>query len=60
PPTTSSVLPLDTPLKSTSSSQQANEQIYDDIDERMFQEINGCVYKDTTGLYGKYFKEKGW
>lgn len=60
PPTVFSKVPLDTPLKSTSSSQHADEQTHDDIDERILQEINGCVYRDTGGFYGKYFEEKEW
>ncbi|KAF1997507.1 hypothetical protein P154DRAFT_524707 [Amniculicola lignicola CBS 123094] len=60
PPILSSALLLDTPLKSTSSSQRANEQTHDDIDERILQEINGCVYKDTGGFYEKYFEGKEW
>ena len=52
-------LPLGTPFKSTSS-QRANEQTYDDIDLRILQEINGCVYKDTEGFYKNYFEGKEW
>jgi hypothetical protein len=51
---------LDTPLKSTSSSQQGNEQFHDDIDPRILEEVNGCVYNDTKGFYEKYFKGKSW
>ncbi|KAF2453067.1 hypothetical protein BDY21DRAFT_388293 [Lineolata rhizophorae] len=47
PPTVFSKLPLDTPVKSNSSSQCADEQTHNDIDERILQEINGCVYRDT-------------
>jgi hypothetical protein len=39
----------DTPLKSALSSQQGSEQTHDEIDLRILQEINGCVYKDTKG-----------
>ncbi|KAF2787657.1 hypothetical protein K505DRAFT_379435 [Melanomma pulvis-pyrius CBS 109.77] len=60
PPSLPSALSLDTPLKSTSSSQRANEQTHDDMDERILQEINGCVYKDTGGFYEKYFEGKEW
>ena len=60
PPTAFDEHPLDTPLKSTSSSQRANEQTHNDIDERILQEINGCVYNDTGGLYQKYFEGKSW
>jgi hypothetical protein len=60
PPTIFNKLVLDTPFRSTSSSQQANEQAHDDIDERILQEINGCVYTDTEGFYKKYFEGKEW
>ncbi|RYO80972.1 hypothetical protein DL766_006525 [Monosporascus sp. MC13-8B] len=60
PPTLVDQLPLDTPLKSTSSSQRANEQTHDDIDERILQEVNKCVYRDTGGFYKKYFEGKQW
>jgi hypothetical protein len=56
PPTISNKAALDTPLKSTSSSQQGNEQTHDEIDPRILQKINGCIYKDTKGFYEKYFE----
>lgn len=48
------------PLKSNSSSQQDSEQTHNDMDERILQEINGRLYKDTGGFYEKYFEGKGW
>ncbi|KAF2452319.1 hypothetical protein BDY21DRAFT_417793 [Lineolata rhizophorae] len=60
PPTVFGKLSLDTPFKSTSSSQRANEQTHEDIDERIFQEINGCVFQDTGGFNAKYFEGKQW
>ncbi|KAH8745703.1 hypothetical protein F5883DRAFT_609618 [Diaporthe sp. PMI_573] len=33
---------------------------HDDIDLRILQEINGCVYKDTEGFYKNYFEGKEW
>ena len=59
PPTLFDLRPFDTPFKSTSS-QRANEQVHDEIDERIMQEINDCVYTDTKGLYKKYFEGKEW
>ncbi|KAH0562856.1 hypothetical protein GP486_002529 [Trichoglossum hirsutum] len=50
----------DTPLKSTSGSQQGSEQIHKKLDERILQEISGCVYNDTKGFYEKYFEGKSW
>ncbi|KAJ8113967.1 hypothetical protein ONZ43_g5016 [Nemania bipapillata] len=60
PPTVYNEPPIDTPFKSTSSSQRADEPTHDDLDERILQEINGCVYKDTEGFYEKYFEGKPW
>lgn len=39
------------------SFQRANEQAQDDVDERILQEIYGCVYMDTEG-YKKYLEGK--
>lgn len=60
PPTAFNKFLHDTPLKSTSSSQQGSEQTHDEIDPRILQEINGCIYKDTKGFYEKYFEGKSW
>jgi len=60
PPIIFNKLVLDTPFKSTSSSQRANEQAHDDLDERILQGINGCVYTDTESFYEKNFEDKDW
>ena len=60
PPTVFNKAPHDTPLKSTSSSQQGSEQTHDEIDPRILQEINGCVYQNTKGFYEKYFEGRSW
>ena len=60
PPTVFNRVILDTPLKSTSSSQHGKEQIHKKLDERILQEVNGCVYNDTKGFYKKYFEGKSW
>lgn len=60
PPTIVNKAPLNTPLKSTSSSQQGSEQTHDEINPRILQEINGCFYKDTKGFYEKYFEGRSW
>lgn len=53
-------LSFETPLRATSSSQQGSEQTHDEIDSRILQEINGCVYTDTKGFYEKYFEDTPW
>jgi hypothetical protein len=59
-PTIFNKFALDTPLKSTSSSQQGSEQTHDEIDPRILQEIDGCVYRNTRGFYEKYFEGRSW
>jgi hypothetical protein len=51
---------FETPLKSTSSSQQGDEQIHDEIDPRILQENNGWVYQNTRGFYEKYLEGRTW
>src|SRR4051812_27935901 len=60
PPTVFHKAAFDTPLKSTTSSLQGSEQIHDVLDQCLVQEIDGCVYEDTKGFYGKYFEGKTW
>lgn len=48
---------FDTPVKSTSASQQGSEQTHEEVD---LQEINGCVFRGTKGFYEKYFEGKSW
>jgi Fungal protein kinase len=60
PPTVCNEIFQDTPLRSTSSSQQGSEQTHDEIDDRILQEIDGCVYSNTRGFYKKYFEERSW
>ena len=60
PPTIFNKATFDTPLKSTSSSHQGSEQTHDEIDPRILQEINGCVYQNTRGFYEKYFEGRSW
>jgi hypothetical protein len=59
PPTILNKAIFDTPLKSTSS-QQGSEQTHDEIDPRILQEINGCVYQNTRGFYEKYYEQRSW
>jgi hypothetical protein len=60
PPTVFNSSVFDTPLKSTSGSQQGSEQVHNDVDDRILQEVNGCVYNDIKGFYEKYFEGKSW
>ena len=60
PPITSNKVSFDTPFKVNTSSQQGSSQIHDDLDPRIAQEINGCIYKNTEGFYEKYFEGKPW
>ncbi|KAL9122920.1 MAG: hypothetical protein Q9187_000532 [Circinaria calcarea] len=59
-PTVFDKLLADTPLRSTSSSQQSHEQTHKEIDRRILQEIDGCFYKNTKGFYERYFEGKEW
>lgn len=59
PRLTSPTLVQDTPVKSNSASQQGSEQLHGDIDRRIIQEIDGCMYTDTKG-FEKYFENKSW
>jgi hypothetical protein len=39
-----------------SSHNKDNEQTYDEIDLRIFQKINDCIYNNTKDFYKKYFE----
>jgi hypothetical protein len=60
PRTVSCSSTFDTPVKITTSSQRSSEQKHSDIDSRILEEVNGCVYHDTGGFYEKYFEGKSW
>jgi hypothetical protein len=49
-----------TPITNTSASQQGAEQTKRQVDARVFEEIQGCTYRDVQGFYKKYFEGKGW
>ncbi len=49
---------IDTPGKSSSASQQGDEQTHDTLDPIISGDINGCTFKNTEGFYEKYFPEK--
>ncbi|MCJ1348909.1 hypothetical protein MMC31_007142, partial [Peltigera leucophlebia] len=50
-PMNSFKLEPDTPLKSTTSSQQGSEQTHAEIDPRILQEVDLCLYENTKGFY---------
>ncbi|KAL9018480.1 MAG: hypothetical protein Q9185_004220 [Variospora sp. 1 TL-2023] len=60
PPTTAPVFFDDTPVTIASSSLQGSEQIRMNIESAMFLEIKGCTYRNVTGFFEKYFKERPW
>lgn len=51
---------LDTPIKSTSSSQKGSEQTRELVNPRIFEEIRGCTYRGVEGFFVKYFECKDW
>ncbi len=59
-PTNSFKLESNTPLKSTTSSQQGSEQTHAEIDYRILQEVDLCLYENTKGFYEKYFEGRPW
>lgn len=59
-PINSFKLESDTPLKSTTSSQQGSEQTHAEIDYRILQEVDLCLYENTEGFYEKYYEGRPW
>ncbi|EDN94548.1 hypothetical protein SS1G_10422 [Sclerotinia sclerotiorum 1980 UF-70] len=51
---------FDTSLRSSSASQRGVEQTYDEVDQRILEELTGRVYYDIGGFYEQYFKGKSW
>ncbi|KAG9242164.1 hypothetical protein BJ878DRAFT_536067 [Calycina marina] len=60
PPTAFEEAVFDTPLRSSSASQRWIEQIHDEVDQRILEELTGCVYYDVGGFYERYFERKPW
>ncbi|KAL8938554.1 MAG: hypothetical protein Q9216_003822 [Gyalolechia sp. 2 TL-2023] len=50
----------DTPVKISSASQQASEQTRRLVENRIFDEIKDCTFKDVEGFIPKYFEGKPW
>lgn len=51
---------FDTPLRSSSASQRGLEQTYDEVDQRILEELTGRVYYDVRGFFERHFEEKTW
>ncbi len=51
---------LDTPLRSSSASQMGDEQIHEELDQRIIEELVGRVFYNVGGFIERYFKEKDW
>ncbi|KAI9808753.1 MAG: hypothetical protein M1825_003905 [Sarcosagium campestre] len=51
---------LQTPVKPDSSSQDGSEQTHELVDQRIAEELYGCVYDNVEGFYDRYFEKKSW
>ncbi|KAL8747174.1 MAG: hypothetical protein Q9190_000914 [Brigantiaea leucoxantha] len=60
PPTSIPPTFTDTPVKTSSSSQQGSEQTKALVEERIFQEIEKCTYQDVGNFFFKYFENTSW
>ncbi|CZR65577.1 uncharacterized protein PAC_15477 [Phialocephala subalpina] len=60
PPTALDKAVFDTPLRSSSASQQGIEQTHDEVDQRIREELTGRVFDNVGGFFERYFKEKAW
>lgn len=60
PPTSISVSFEDTPITSSSASQQGGEQTRKLVEARIFEEIRECTYRNVGRFYTKYFDGKDW
>ncbi|KAH8598594.1 hypothetical protein B0O99DRAFT_700179 [Bisporella sp. PMI_857] len=60
PPTPFEKAVFDTPLRSSAASQRGIEQIHNEVDQRILEELTGCVYYDVGGFYERYFEGKPW
>jgi hypothetical protein len=49
-----------TPVTHSSASQQGAEQTRRLVETRIFEEIQGCTYRDVQGFFEKYFEGKNW
>ncbi|KAL1977858.1 hypothetical protein VTN31DRAFT_717 [Thermomyces dupontii] len=51
---------INTPIKTNSGSLRGSEQTRNQVDLRVFQEIQDCTYRNVQGFYEKYFENKVW
>ncbi|KAN0071182.1 hypothetical protein V8E54_010613 [Elaphomyces granulatus] len=49
-----------TPITISSASQQGGEQTRDVVEQKVFEEIRFCTYRDVDGFFEKYFEGKDW
>ena len=60
PPTSIPISYDGTPITHSSASQQGAEQTRSLLDERIFEEISRCTYRNVGGFFQKYFEGKEW
>lgn len=60
PPSNISVSFDGTPITHSSASQQGSEQTRRAVEERIFEEIIGCTFRNVEGFFPKYFEGKDW
>ncbi|KAL9124715.1 MAG: hypothetical protein Q9217_005981 [Psora testacea] len=60
PPTSIPVSFEGTPITHSSASQQGSEQTRRAVEERIFEEIKGCTFRNVEGFFSKYFEGKDW
>lgn len=49
-----------TPIIHSSASQQGGEQTRKLVEQKVFEEIKNCTYRDVEGSFEKYFEGKDW
>ncbi|KAL9123118.1 MAG: hypothetical protein Q9187_000331 [Circinaria calcarea] len=49
-----------TPIIHSSASQQGDEQTRKLVEQKVFEEIKDCTYRDVEGFFEKYFEGKDW
>jgi hypothetical protein len=49
-----------TPITHSSASQQGDEQTRKLVEQRIFEEVKNCTYRNVGGFFSKYFEGKDW